>query len=403
VNHRWLWPAVVGGAAAVALAIGGSGALTLVAARRVVIPPRKRSDDTRIIWVDRDESSIILSRTAESIVPGVYGFWFSGGTGYAWLGDVVAETAASVTRRIIDVRYGNLAGATRGRFTGWFYLSPTDLEAELGKAELGKAELGTVEFENVDIATELGPAPAWLVPAPTPSGRWVIQVHGRAVQREEALRAVPVFREAGYTSLLVSYRNDGDAPRSRDYRYGLGDTEWHDVDAALTFAIDHGATDVVLMGWSMGGATVLQVVTRSSNAGVVRGVVLESPVVDWVSALRHQIRLRRLPSLVHLGVIELIGKSWSRWLTGQQAPIDLARLNFVSRAAELDLPILLMHSAADDFVPDTASRQLAEARPDIVTFDQFVVAGHTRLWNYDRERWDSSITAWLWGLGGSER
>lgn len=388
MHHRWLWPAVVGSGAVVALAIVASSALTLTMARRVVIPPRNRSDDTRISWVDRDGSTIILSRTAESTVPGEYGFWFSGGAGYALLGDVVAETAASVTRRLIDVRYGNLAGATRGRFTGWFYLDPADLD---------------VEFENVNIETELGQAPAWLVSAANQSGLWVIQVHGRAVQREEALRAIPVFRDAGYTSLIVSYRNDGDAPRSLDYRYGLGDTEWHDVDAALRFAIEHGATDVVLMGWSMGGATVLQVVTRSENAGVVRGIVLDSPVVDWVSALRHQVQLRRLPTLVHLGVLELIGKSWAKWLTGQQAPIDLARLNFVTRAAELDVPILLMHSTADDFVPDIASRRLAEARPDIVTFDQFVVAGHTRLWNYDRERWNSSIRAWLSGIAKSGR
>ena len=64
--------------------------------------------------------------------------------------------------------------------------------------------------------------------------------------RQETLRAVPVFRDAGYTTLLVSYRNDGDAPRSDDHRYALGDTEWLDVEAAMRYALDHGARNIVL-------------------------------------------------------------------------------------------------------------------------------------------------------------
>jgi hypothetical protein len=38
----------------------------------------------------------------------------------------------------------------------------------------------------------------------------------REVRREETLRAVPGFRAAGYTSLLVSYRNIEDTPASLD-------------------------------------------------------------------------------------------------------------------------------------------------------------------------------------------
>ena len=52
----------------------------------------------------------------------------------------------------------------------------------------------------------------------------------------------------GYTSLMVSYRNDGDAPRSDDHRYALGDREWLDVEAAIEYALEHGANDIVLLG-----------------------------------------------------------------------------------------------------------------------------------------------------------
>lgn len=296
------------------------------------------------------------------------------------MGDVVAETPATVTRKLLAIEYGDLSTARRGRLSGWVY----------GEA----GELG-FPFENVEVGTELGPAPAWLVPAVEPSTRWVIQVHGRAVQRAETLRAVPVFRSAGYTSLLISYRNDEDAPASTDGRYGLGDTEWHDVESAIRFALERGATDVVLMGWSMGGATVLQALTRSDLAGVVRGIVLDSPVIDWVTALRYQGELLGLPGPMRSAVIALIGVKWAGRLTGQQMPIDLPRLDFVRRSGDLHVPILLMHSDDDGFVPATASHALAEARRDIVTFEAFSGAGHTKLWNYDRDRWNGAIERWL--------
>lgn len=368
-------------AGAVTVAAAGAFAIvTLVVARTVVMPPRRRPEDTRILSIAAAGDLITLSSTADSRLPGSYSLFFGGDSGHARVGEIVVETPDTVTRRLLGIDAGDLAGSRRGRFSGWFYVGPGEFD---------------FPFEDVDIDTELGPAPAWLVPAAAPSTRWVIQVHGRAVGREEALRAVPVFRAAGYTSLLISYRNDGDAPASVDGRYGLGDTEWHDVEAALRFAIDRGATDVVLMGWSMGGATVLQTLTRSELAGVVRGVVLDSPVVDWVTALRFQGELRGLPNPIRAAALWILGRKWAGRLTGQHAPIDLARLDFVRRSGDLHLPTLLLHSDDDGFVPATASLALASARPDIVTYERFTGASHTRLWNYDPQRWNGAIARWL--------
>ncbi len=233
-----------------------------------------------------------------------------------------------------------------------------------------------------------------------PSSNWVIQVHGRAARRSEALRAVPVFREAGYNSLIISYRNDGEAPPNSDNRYALGDTEWRDVESALRFAMDRAATRVILMGWSMGGATVLQLVSRSPLAPAVDGLILESPVIDWTSALRFQGRLMRVPPLIASAAVGLLGRSWAGRLTGLDHPIDLTRLDFVRRAPELSVPILLLHSDDDGFIPSSASRELAAARPDIVKLESFRSARHARLWNHDAPRWEAAITGWLANPGG---
>jgi alpha-beta hydrolase superfamily lysophospholipase len=364
-----------------AVVAGAVAVLSAVVARTVVIPPSRRDDDIRILGLDEDARRIMLSATPDSLLPGEYSFWFSGDSGHARVGEIVATDRTGVTRELIDVDFGDLPAARRGRFSGWFWLTPRSLG---------------VPYENVAVPTPLGVAPAWFVPAlEEDSDRWVIQVHGRAVRRPETLRAVAPFRESGYHSLLVSYRNDGEAPRSSDYRYALGDREWVDIDAAMDFAIARGAREIVLMGWSMGGATVLQALTRSPRAALVTGVVLDSPVVDWIATLDFQARMRRLPGIVRWGVYTLIRSRWGRLVTGLAEPLDLERMDFVTRAAELDRPILLLHSSDDGFVPASASIALAAARPDLVTFEEFTIARHTKLWNYDRTRWEDAIRNWL--------
>lgn len=361
-------------AVGIAAAIAG---LAVYVARSVVVPPRTRVEDIRVL--EATEQRVVLSRTADSQTPGRYSLWFHNDAGHARLGKILSMDAATVTRAIEQVDRGDIRTATAARMAGWFYPEPQAVG---------------LPFSHEWIDTDLGPAPAWLFAAPE-STRWVIAVHGRAVIRQEALRAAPVLREAGFSTLVVSYRNDGEAPRSADGRYALGDSEWRDIDAAVGFAREHGATEIVLMGWSMGGATVLQAATRGENRGAIAGVVLDSPVIDWLGVLEYHGSSMRIPTLVRLVAVEMISRRWGTKLTGQREPIDLGRLDFVARASELDLPILLLHSVDDGYVPVTGSRALAAARADIVTFEEFAVARHTKLWNYDPDRWSAALTTWL--------
>lgn len=378
--RRILVGAGVGALALVGAAALGTAALSVAVARKVIVPPARREEDAPVLAVDLDAGEIVFAATEDSWLPGEYSFWFDHERGHARIGEIIRRDARRVTRRIEAVDFGDLARAKKGRLTGWVFLDP--------------GALG-LDYSDVDIPTELGDAPAWLVPAAETTDRWAIHIHGRAVRRPETLRAVPIFREAGYTSLVVSYRNDGEAPRSPDHRYALGDREWLDVQAAMRYAVDHGAREIVLVGWSMGGATALQALTRSDSRDRVTGVVLESPVVDWVTALDFQVALRRLPIFVRAGVIWLFSHPWGRVFTGLVEPLDIDRLDFVARARELDRPVLILHSRDDGFVPSTASAALAEARPDLVTFEEFGVARHTKLWNFDRERWEGAIRRWL--------
>ena len=181
-------------------AVAAAAAVTVVVfARKVVIPPAVREEDVRITAVDLPRGEIVLAASEESRMHGRYGLWFERESGHARLGEVIAEDARHVRRRIDRVDFGRLERAERGRINGFYHLGPW--------------ELG-VHYENVVVDTPLGPAPAWVVPAEGGSNQWIIQVHGRGAKRQEGLRAVPPAHEAGWTTLLISYRNDGEAPES---------------------------------------------------------------------------------------------------------------------------------------------------------------------------------------------
>ncbi len=374
----------VAGAALVG-AVGGM-LVALRVARDVVTPPRRRPFDIPVFAVDRAAGTILLGRTPDTEVAGRYSLRFDDDRGHARVGDIISLDDRTVLRRLVSVERGDLERASAARWSAWWYSTPADL--------------GLLHSE-VGIETPIGVAPAWLIApeggaAGTP---WVIAVHGRGVTRAEPLRAVPVFRAAGFSALLVSYRNDGDAPASADGRYALGGEEWRDIEAAIAFALEHGATRIVLMGWSMGGATVLQCLLRSPLAAHVVGVVLESPVVDWVGVLRFQASAVGLPPAVRDAALALLGSARGSALVGLAAPIDFDRLDVVARAAEVPVPMLVLHSDDDGFVPSDGSVALAAARPDVVRLERFTRARHTKLWNYDPERWERAIRAWLDELG----
>jgi pimeloyl-ACP methyl ester carboxylesterase len=359
----------------------GAAAVASVVARKVITPPRKREYDIRVLGYT--DSTITLSATADTLTKGRYGLWFNDDAGHMRVGEIVSRGDGYVIRSLLAVDRGDISTAHRARFSGWFYLTPRELGFEV---------------EDITIDAPVGPAPAWLVPAESGTDDWVIQVHGRGVTRAETIRAVPVFRAAGYTSLLVSYRNDSVAPYSEDRRYALGGTEWRDVEAAIEFAVGRGATSIVLMGWSMGGATSLQTALLSPHRELFRGLVLESAVVDWRSVLDFQAGQQKVPLAVRLGALQLLGSTWGKPFTGQSQPIDLDSLNIVRRAHELTLPTLLMHSADDGYVPIDAARELAILRPDLISYEEFTGARHAKLWNYDPERFDRVISEWLLSL-----
>lgn len=382
---RLLVAAVGIGAGLGALISVASSGLAAYFARRIVVP-ENAPEELDILHIDGfpPNMRIHLPADEETTVPGTYGLYFNQGAGHAVIGDIVEYDPRSrtVSREIRSVTRGDIRRAWRGRWTGIVFPDPL---------------AAGVNCEEIEIRSDAGALPAWLLPSdhPEPHETWAILIHGRASTRAEGLRAAPVLNTLGVPAIAMSYRNDAEVRVEPTSRYGLGDTEWIDVDAAIDYAVSKGAKNVVLFGWSMGGAIALQAASRGRNRRRVTALVLDGPVVDWFNVLDGQAKKNLLPTPIAKLTLEMITQPWARPITGLQTPLDLDRMDWVTRAAELDVPVLLIHSDDDEFVPSGPSHALASVRRDLVTMPDYSRAHHTKEWNIDPVRWEDDVANFL--------
>ena len=242
---------------------------------------------------------------------------------------------------------------------------------------------------NVSFFSPLGEFRAYFIDGSR--NTWVIFVHGKLPPRKPpiAYPILPTVAELGLPSLIITYRNDLGEPPSPDGFHWYGLTEWKDLEGAVNYALGQGAEDFILVGYSMGGAIVTNFLYRSELANRVRGAILDAPMLDLNATVDFGARLRGVPRL-----LMAIGKFMARLRFG----IDWKALNYLNRADELTVPILLFHGGADTEIPIETSNALANARPDIVTYHRVPDATHVRSWNMNPDRYEAAVREFLGGM-----
>lgn len=318
---------------------------------------------------------VVLSRSKDSLRPGVYGLDWKGG--HAVVEEVTGSGSHTVTRRLRDVQ-GRLTPGMRVAVDPDTY--PDNPQQAFG--------LG---YANVGVPDELGPMPAWVVPAQQRQGAnrrgtWVIVVHGLNGSREDDLRMLPALHAAGLTALLITYREDAGAPQSPDHKHHMGLTEWRDLQAAARYALAHAAKRLVLYGMSMGGSIVTQFMERSPIAHSVSGLILDAPALGWKAILSFNAKEMGLPSFAATPV---------EWMIGERISVDWDRLDALRHTADFHLPILLFHGTSDQLVPISTSDALAAKLRRWVTYYRVPGARHVESWNLDPRLYDRRVKSFL--------
>jgi alpha-beta hydrolase superfamily lysophospholipase len=365
--------------AAAVTAVIGTGAAAAVAAGRLASDAALRPPpggplptEPRLTVHATAAGQIALTRDLAALRPGRYGL--AGRDCHAVVGAVLpgsANSADTVVRRLESVTRGTLEPGDR------VWLTPNLYVGDPGTA------LG-LDHTGLDLPGELGFLPAWFVPGDRDT--WVLAVHGLGTTREHTLNVMEFLHRHRFPVLALAYRGDPDAPRSPDGLSHLGETEWRDLDAALRHAVDAGARQVVLYGWSTGATMALRAAARSAARDRVAGLILDSPVLSWEATLRALASAHRTPGvLLPLAVRAAQGRTG---LYGARHPgaVHLDRVQ---------VPTQIFHGPEDTVAPWRFSRRLAAAHPNTVTLHTVRGAPHAAMWNADPHAYEEALRRFL--------
>ena len=368
----WRWVAIV---VAVLLALGvvGTGGAGYYFAGVLLTVDHTPEYPVTVETVNGNQ--VQLSRDSDTERSVVLGLVWADGA--AKLGPAIGVNGDHVTRTVTEIVRGTLKPGTKAAI-------------DYNLVDSNPKEAWGLDFNEVEVTGELGEMPAWFVPATVaqPRSTWVIAVHGRNATRHEPLRILPALASAGLPTLVMTYRNDEGAPSSSDGYYHLGDTEWRDVVSGMAYAKAHGATSVVLYGWSMGGGMMMTALRRMSTTedAFVRGVILDSPAMSWSAVIDQQAANRSLP-----GPITWSAKLFTEWRGG----FDLDDLDQIDYAPKLHVPTLIFVDDTDHTVPIKPAQEFAKARPDLVTLVTTSGGGHVSSWNANPSRYEDTVQSFL--------
>ena len=136
----------------------------------------------------------------------------------------------------------------------------------------------------------------------------------------------------------------------------------------------------------MGGAIVTSFLLSSEHQEMVRGAVLDAPMLDFNATIDLGLRGR--------GIVRLLGPI-GKYMAQLRFGVRWSELDYVSRAGELAVPILLFHGDKDDTVPIETSDALARSRPDIVQYVRCEDTLHVGCWNQNRGLYETALRDFL--------
>lgn len=359
-------------ASIIVLALLSYGVITLLLARRVIYP--RRAQPTRIIST-RGTSEVVLSATALTRFEGTIGLLYDHETKLAVMspGTRVEDGDAGIVRNL--ARPADLHANTEARACGNIFRPD---------------EVTGTSPQPIEVPTTAGALPAWLFPGSGPSSTtWVIHVHGMLAGRDSAFRSVRAISGSGWTSLVVSYPGDGEAPGEAPRASALGQTEWEAVDDAMGLALSRGAKRIFLVGWSLGATIALYVAERGSHRDAIGGMLLVSPVLNWARSIRYGAAQSRVPALIAASAIRALSSPTGARLLGLDRPLSLP-----AQLPVPTVPTLVIHSEGDQTTPFASSSAFA-ASSDLVELVEFPPCPHAMEWNTDPVRFAHVAQRWI--------
>jgi fermentation-respiration switch protein FrsA (DUF1100 family) len=228
-----------------------------------------------------------------------------------------------------------------------------------------------MEFEDVQLRAEDGTRlHAWFIPHPRPT-HTLLFLHGNAGNISHRGSSIEIFNRLGLSVLILDYRGYGQSKGEPTER-GL----YMDARAAWRHLTEERALDpgeILIFGRSLGASVAADLASRTQPAGLI----LESGFSSARDMARHL-----YPGLHHVLLRRF-------------------ELDSLSRLAQVQAPVLVLHSRDDEIVPYALGRRLFEAAPGPKSFVE-LIGDHNSGFLATQPDYERSLAAFIARLETSE-
>ncbi|WP_434433544.1 alpha/beta hydrolase [Lactiplantibacillus paraplantarum] len=195
---------------------------------------------------------------------------------------------------------------------------------------------------------------ATYIPNPKTVGRLAILAHGLGHSREQMIPYARIFMSLGYDVLMPDARAFGD---SQGHTIGYGWLDRLDYERWITMALDQLGLDIdiVLMGISMGAATVMAT-SGEPLPDNVKAIVEDSGYADLYDEAKF-----RLTHKFHLPAYPIMPVA--NRLAHVRAGYGFKDGRILQRVMAGGLPILMIHGSKDQTVPVRNAHTLYDQLP----------------------------------------
>ncbi|CAM5664773.1 prolyl oligopeptidase family serine peptidase [Streptomyces californicus] len=214
----------------------------------------------------------------------------------------------------------------------------------------------------------------------------MIAVHGLGTTRAHPMNVMPFLHRQSLPVLDLASGATRE-PRARRRRRPLRRLRMaRRRQAAIRFALRHGARNVIVHGWSTGATMALYAAVESPLRDRISGIVLDSPVLDWQATLRALGAARGVPA----ALLPLAVRA-----AGPDRPEEGASVLETSGTGHPGHPDSDPARARRHDRPLGALRELAARRPELVALHAVPQAPHASMWNADPARYEETLRRFL--------